>query len=265
MSRNLSTVNSDRPIPSGAETDAQPFTAATPSPLSDSHKRGNRGMIRYLVLLVLLLPGAVLADDPVVTSISVMESVTGDGKRASPFVFNATTICIVMIKDEAAKDVAWDLEDGPPKAFIVPGGKAVVFPLTGGEYLIQASWTGGKSKAWLVIHSGPAPPPTPLTISQKVAKALTGPRATEDAVALEAAATKVLSEMATYRDGADLLPKWGAYLAAAGWVKGSRPEIAAMIGAEIPAGSAVAFTAADKARLTILFEGILTGSKAVLK
>jgi hypothetical protein len=116
------------------------------------------------------------------------------------------------------------------------------------------------------IGVAPQPPPKPdSSVAGRVTKALAGGRTQEDAVALVVASEKILEGLATYRDGAELLTQWGALLKANGWVRGSRPEIAAMIGSEIPAGEAVAFTAADKARIKALFDGVLTGSKAVLK
>jgi len=224
--------------------------------------------VSCLAFLLLSIPA--FADDPPpgpVSSIgiTVPDGVEGDGKRGTPYVFNTKTKCVLMLPT-AAESPTWDLSDGPSDMLVLAGGSAVVFSLeTGGEYLVQAKWKDGWSKAWFVIHAGPAPPPTPESLANRVTKALTGPRAREDAVALVAASEKILAGLSEYKDGADLLPAWGVFLSANGWVKGSRPEIAAMIAVEIPSGDAVAFTDESRSRLRALFTAILDGSKAVLK
>lgn len=120
------------------------------------------------------------------------------------------------------------------------------------------------------VGQGPRPPPKPIepTLSptaKVVADALTGPQGKADATILLAASEQIAERMDSFKDGKELLETWGKLLAANHWMKGSRKEIAAMIGQAIPAGEAKPFTADDRKRLTALFIGIVDGCEAVLK
>lgn len=113
----------------------------------------------------------------------------------------------------------------------------------------------------------PIPVPMPLTTAQKITASLVGPTAKVDAGILVAASEQVLAAMPTYVDGSYLEQHWAQLLTAGKWVKGSHPDITAIIEAALPETQTapLPFTAADRARLTILFTAIQTGANEVLK
>ncbi len=117
------------------------------------------------------------------------------------------------------------------------------------------------------VPDPPKPPIEPVTTSQKVTAALTGPAARFDAGILVVASGRIRDSMPEYVDAAQLQQHWKKLLEAGGWVKGSRPQITVILEEAMPAttGKAPPFTSADKLRITQVFKEIELGAKEVLK
>ena len=97
----------------------------------------------------------------------------GEGKRLSPYIFDSTTKCylILPLTDAGSvKSLTWITDDGPPDIEpIGPNTEELPSTILGfsqaspGLYLIEADWDKGFSKLWLEIKgSGPSPPPIPV-------------------------------------------------------------------------------------------------------
>lgn len=137
-------------------------------------------MFKYL-LPILMLCTPVLAQETVdppkpepvaeKISITVPKGVLGEGKRLSPYVFDATTKCYLSISIpdvESLKTLVWHLEDAPPDVEAINAtselpGTILVFTSGNapGLYLVEADWDKGFSKVWLQIK-GNIPPPDPI-------------------------------------------------------------------------------------------------------
>jgi len=154
-------------------------------------------------------------------------NVTGTGKRSDPFMFDVTTKPVLKLTGAAA-DLQWDTEDGP--ADIEAIGNVLVFSVAEpGEYVVFATWTGGKAKAWFRI--GPRGPPAPVDqITSRVRAALTGhvDDAKVFATACDAlAASLEADEIKTLGAMEDAL---AAGLKANKWPQGKYPDLSKLAG-----------------------------------
>lgn len=120
-------------------------------------------MLRSLVIL-LLLCSQLCAEDPVLpmptpapATIKAPKEVSGTGKKVDPYVFTASTRCILELVGPTA-GVKWDTEDAPTDTEIL-GDRYVSFSLyESGLYQITAYGGDAYSKVWFQIHSGTDPP-----------------------------------------------------------------------------------------------------------
>lgn len=211
-------------------------------------------MLKYLVcFFVLSIP--LFAQDPpkpvdpvtppvpvIQPMITVPQGVVGDGKRGeTAYTFDSTTICVLMFPNPALDKFTWDIEDSAPGSLVMPGGGAVAFNLEKpGEYLLQCSWEGGKSKAWFVVKSGNSPPPVDnaqTALVKRLKTALVGIDAKSDAAKFSALckgfADFIGTQPATLKYG-PMLDAWIAARNGVEWPAGKYPDMPGIIRDTIP-------------------------------
>jgi hypothetical protein len=193
-----------------------------------------------IALMCLAFIAPVTGDDPkpvgpIVTppAITVPDGVQGDGKRGAAYVFNEGTICVLMFPTPTLPEFEWDITDGPPGALLMPGNGAVAFNLQKpGEYLVECTWTGGKSKAWLIVMGlGPKPPPGPedtrAQLTRRIKTTFASASAKEDAAKFNKICKAVADafEMSPPATQGALVAAWKAAVAAAQWPGGKYPDL----------------------------------------
>lgn len=191
-------------------------------------------------------PPKVVDPPPVLASpvITVPSGVLGDGKRESPYTFDAATICVLMFPNPALPKFEWDVDDAVPGILKMPGNGAVAFNLEHpGEYFVQCTWEGGKSKAWILVKgSGPSPPPGPedtkTTLTRRLKAAVTGADAKVDAAKLASLCRGVADafESAPAKTQGDVVSTWKVAVKATEWPGGKYPDMPGIIRIAMPPG-----------------------------
>jgi len=229
-------------------------------------------MIRYIILTLLCsiaLP--VLADDPMPKPLGIqaVDGIEGTGKKDSPFQFDSSKICMLFLPPEIADadltDIEWDVEQAPSGAKILHNKRIIAFPIDEtGLFTATAHGKIGYFKVWFEIK-GPNGPPAPLNIKLKVSKALNGPTAKTDAVALIGTCQATIDTISNFKDTAELQQKFAEALNKNGWHPGVYADIHAIFNEQIPPGEAKLIDDAEKARLINFFSDVEAGASDALK
>lgn len=190
-----------------------------------------------ITFVLLPLFAALKADDPTPAppAITASKEVTGTGKRSDPFVFDASTKCILKLATAAADPVKWDVEDAPASSEVI--GNAVIFALSEpGDYVVIAHGPACYAKAWFTIK-GPNGPPGPSNqLAVKLKAVLVGADAKADAAKLAGmcAATADAIEAGKFKTMGDLVAAWKAVQAANQWPAGKYPGLPDVIRLAMP-------------------------------
>lgn len=192
--------------------------------------------IAVISLGILATAIAVRGDEPTPAepvAFTASANVTGTGKRSDPFIFDVTTKPVLKLSG-AASDLQWDTEDGPTDIEAI--GNVLVFSVAEpGEYVVFATWTGGKAKAWFRI--GPRGPPTPVNaLVSQLRAALVGPSATADAKKL-ASMTAALADAiqaGEFKDHGQMVDAWKSVQTSLKWPEGVYPAMPDVMRKAIP-------------------------------
>lgn len=185
-------------------------------------------LVAVITFALLPLFVAVRADDPTPAPpvITASKEVLGTGKRADPFVFDASTKCILKLNAGTNQPVSWDIEDAPASAEVI--GTAVIFALSEpGDYVIVAHGAECYAKAWFTIK-GPNGPPGPSNqLAAKLKAVLIGVDAKVDAARLAGMAAAVADalEAGKFKTMGELGAAWKAVQTANQWPGGKYPGL----------------------------------------
>lgn len=200
--------------------------------------------MKYLLITLALLPAMLYADDPpapppvTLASFAVPKEVTGSGTRADPFVFDASTKCVLRLTTSSPK-VEFDLTDAPGNIEVID--RALIFALAEpGLFLAVAHGDGCYAKAWFQINSGTDPPnpkpPTPASLATQLRAALNGPDSKSDAAKLQGMTGALADalEAGKFANYGQMFAAWKASQAATEWPGGKYPKLPDVIRSAIP-------------------------------
>lgn len=224
-------------------------------------------LMRSILFLLLLIPLAALADDPVAPvaapAIVASKDVTGTGTRSDPFVFDSKVKPLLRIVG-APEPVEWDTKNCPTDTEAI--GNVLIFSLSEpGEYITYAGFGTKHETAWFVIKSGtdpPKPEDPAAGLSRRVKTALAGNP--QDAVKFAAVMDSLNEALPTINRLGEFESKMAKGLTAVNWPVGAYPDLSRLAGDLF--GKQVAdraLTAEDRAEFAASLKALSAACKAV--